>query len=166
MWLLLKNLTMLLSYNLYYKSEHKNYDSITEYHALCSIFVPIEGRVECKYTNGMIFLLFFSCVQCYKGHVPERIFLNDKPVTSAGCFKMIVPTEPLQHSNNTTTGNCIFTQHHIWISNSMYEQPESDTQSKACSLHSNRKVKNQHNPDSAERSQYAVTSHHNYHYHS
>jgi hypothetical protein len=62
----------------------------------------------------------------------------------------------------------VYTQHQIRISNSTYKQPENNTQNNDYSLHTimGRKVKDQHDADSEERSQHAVTPHHNYHYHS
>jgi hypothetical protein len=43
---------------------------------------------------------------------------------------------------------------------------KSDTQSNECSLHTMIEGQNQQDSDSKERSQHAITPHHNYHYHS
>jgi hypothetical protein len=65
-------------------------------------------------------------------------------------------SEQLQHSNNITTGNCIYTQHQIGTSQSTYKQPERDTQNNVFSLHTvSRKVKTPHDLYSEERSQQA-----------
>jgi hypothetical protein len=50
-------------------------------------------------------------------------------------FSVAVHTERLQHNNNTTTGNCIYTKRQILISNSTYKHSESDYQNNEYSLH-------------------------------